>query len=66
MYAPQNDSLNLCFLKDLHVVGKIKARNGFKMAIYDSWIIKEKSYLIAKTGIRKNVFYAIAFDLIKI
>jgi hypothetical protein len=35
-YAPQNDSLNLSFVKDLHVVGEIKTRNGRKMAIYES------------------------------
>ena len=28
--APQNDSLNLTFVKDIHVVGKKKARNGRK------------------------------------
>ena len=35
-YASQNEFLNLNFVKDLHVVGKIKARNGSKMAIYES------------------------------
>ena len=35
-YAPQNDSLNLTFVRDLYVVGKIKARNGHKMAMYET------------------------------
>jgi hypothetical protein len=53
-------------VKDLHVVGKIKARNGHKMAIYESYIIEKKSYKIEKNWNKKNVFYVIAFDLIKI
>jgi phosphoribosylaminoimidazole carboxylase (NCAIR synthetase) len=28
--APQNDRLNLSFVKDIHVVGKKMARNGRK------------------------------------
>ena len=31
--APQNDRLNLSFVKDVHVVGERIARNGRKMAI---------------------------------
>ena len=30
------NSLNLIFVKDLHVVGEIKAKNGCKMTIYES------------------------------
>ena len=39
--APQNDGLNLSFVKDFlksYVVAKKMARNGHKMAIYESWI----------------------------
>ena len=32
--APQNDRLNLSFVKDDHVVGKEMARYGLKMTIY--------------------------------
>ena len=32
--APQNDRLNLSFVKDNHVVGKKMARYGRKMAFY--------------------------------
>ena len=35
-------------MKDLHAVGKIKARNDRRMAIYESVIMKQKSYKIAK------------------
>ena len=31
--TPQNDRLNLSFMKDIHVVGKKMARNGRKKAI---------------------------------
>ena len=31
--APQNDRLNLNFVKDIHVVGEKMARNGRKTAI---------------------------------
>ena len=31
--APQNDRLNLSFVKYIHVVGKTMARNGQKIAI---------------------------------
>ena len=34
-YAPQNDRLNLSFLKDFGVVGKKMARKGHKMAIFE-------------------------------
>ena len=32
--APQNDRLNFSFVKDIHVVGEKRARNGRKTAIY--------------------------------
>ena len=32
--APQNDRVNLSFVKDENTVGKNLARNGLKMAIY--------------------------------
>ena len=34
--ASQNDRLNLFFVKDFHAVGQKMARNGSKMAIYES------------------------------
>ena len=34
--APQSDGLNLSFVKDFNVVAKKMARNGHKMAIYES------------------------------
>ena len=34
--APQNDHLNLSFLKDFCVVGEKMARKGHKMAIFES------------------------------
>ena len=34
--APQNDRLNLSFVKDIYVVAKKMTRNGCKMAIYES------------------------------
>ena len=32
--APQNDCLNLSFVKDFHIVGTKMAKNGRKMTIY--------------------------------
>ena len=37
--APQNDRLNLSFVKDFHMVGKKMARNGWKMAIYQMQVL---------------------------
>ena len=34
-HAPQNEHLNLSFVKDNHIVGKKMARYGCKMAIYE-------------------------------
>jgi hypothetical protein len=34
--APQNDRLNLCFVKDIYVVAKKMARNDQKMAIFET------------------------------
>ena len=31
LYASQNDRQNLSFVKDINVVGKKMARNGYKM-----------------------------------
>ena len=39
--APQNDHLNLSFVKDEHIVGKNIARNGHKMAIYQLLFFRE-------------------------
>ena len=35
--APQSDGLNLSFVKDFNVIAKKMARNGHKMAIYESF-----------------------------
>ena len=34
--APQNDRLNLSFMKDIYVVAKKMARNVQKMAIFET------------------------------
>ena len=39
-YAPQNDRLNLNFVKDKHTDGKKVGRNGRKMAIYESVLFR--------------------------
>ena len=44
--APQNDRLNLSFVKDIHVDGGKLARNGQKTTIYISWV----------SQVRKNIF----------
>ena len=56
-YAPQNDRLNLSFVKDFHVVGKKMARNGHKwpfMSHKFSFIFLTK---LKKTGSKKNVLH---------
>ena len=52
-------------MKDIHVVGKKMARNGHKMAIYESYIFFFFLTKLQKNG-RKKMFNGIAFDLIKI
>jgi hypothetical protein len=42
--APQNDRLNLSFVKDLHLVFEKMARNGRKTAIYLSQILVNSLY----------------------
>ena len=37
--APQNDRLNLNYVKEFHIVGTKMARNGRKMAIYQMQIL---------------------------
>ena len=37
--VPQNDRLNLSFVKDFHIVGTKMARYGCKMAIYQMQIL---------------------------
>ena len=44
--APQNDRLNLSFVKDIYVVAKKMARNVQKMAIFETWIFIFFSYKI--------------------
>ena len=34
--APQNDRLNLSFVREFHVVGKKMTKNSQKMAIFES------------------------------
>ena len=36
-YTPQNDCLNLIFVKDIHAVFEKMTRNGPKMVIFDVW-----------------------------
>ena len=36
-YTPQNDHLNLIFVKDIHAVCKEMTRNGPKMVIFEEW-----------------------------
>ena len=43
--APQNDHLNLSFLKDNHIIGKTITTNGRKMAIYLFRFISNQSIL---------------------
>ena len=52
--APQNDCLNLSFVKEIHVVGIKMARSGLKMAIYHSQILGNTLYLYKKNIISKN------------
>jgi hypothetical protein len=44
-YIPQNDRLNLSFVKDFYLVGKKMTRNGHKTAIYESFLTKLKKKL---------------------
>ena len=65
-YAPQNDGLNLNFLKGVNVVAKKMAKNGLKMAFYELYI---SSFFLTKLKIKrkeKNVINVVAFDSIKI
>ena len=43
--APQNDRLDLSFVKDTYVVVEKMARNGRKTAIYQSQILSISLYL---------------------
>ena len=45
LYAPQNDRLNLSFVKNEHTGGIKMARNGRKMAIYESVLFRIRVYL---------------------
>ena len=48
--VPQNDRLNLSFLKDFCVVGEKMARKGHKMAIFKSKIFSFIFTKLQKTG----------------
>ena len=48
-YAPQNDGLNLNFLKGVNVVAKKMAKNGLKRAIYELYI---SSFFLTKLKIK--------------
>ena len=52
--SPQNDRLNLSFVKDFHVVGKKMTKNGQKMAIFESSIFRIFFFKNWKSGNRKN------------
>ena len=47
--APQNDRLNLSFVKDLHVFAKKITRSGLKTAIYHSQILGNTLYINVHT-----------------
>ena len=49
--APQSDGLNLSFVKDFNVVAKKMARNGHKMAIYESYFF---IFFLTKLKIKGN------------
>ena len=49
--APQSDGLNLSFVKDFNVIAKKMARNGHKMAIYESYFF---IFFITKLEIKGN------------
>ena len=44
--ASQNDRLNLSFVKDTHGNAKKMARNGGKMVIYESQILRLTLYIV--------------------
>ena len=48
--APQNDRLNLSFVKDKHVGGKKMARYGLKMSIYQLLFFVSSPNLHAASG----------------
>ena len=48
--APQNDCLNLSFVKDIYVVAIKLARNDQKMAIFETWI-----YIFFLTKLKNTV-----------
>ena len=53
-------------MKDFLVVGRKMARNGRKMAIYESQIFIFFTYKMEKNRNQKKVFYLIVFDTMKI
>ena len=44
--VPQNDRLNLSFVKDIYVVAKKMTRSGHKTAIYRSQILGKTLYVL--------------------
>ena len=63
--ALHNVHQNVSFVKVFNVVVKKMARNGYKMAIYESYIFFFFLTKLQKNG-RKKMFNGIGFDLIKI
>ena len=64
--APQNDRLNLSFVKDFFVVAKKWPEMVIKLPFMSHKFSFFFSYKIEKTETKKNVFYLIVFDPIKI
>ena len=64
---PQNDPLNLSFVKDFHVVGIEMTRNGqrrlFMRCTFSGFFFTK---LKKKRFLTKFVFYGIAFDPIRL
>ena len=67
--APQNDRLNLSFVKDEHTNGKKMARNGRKTAIYESvlfYYVYTSFFIPAKSlGCQKFIAAALGRPLSK-
>ena len=67
--APQNDSLNLSFVKDINTVGKKMTRNGTTAAIYKFSSISEQSIfrnvlLVSSNRQKKNMLIMLTSPLI--
>ena len=64
--VPQNDCLNLSFVKDFCIVGTKMARNGGKMAIYQMPILMINLWFSQDLVEPQDTFYVITFEPIMI